>query len=352
MRILALDLGSAWRGGQVQTLLVARELAGRGHEVTVGAPEESPLALRAAGGGLPVLPLPAAAEASPRLLLTLARAVRRIRPDVLWTGDARAHGAAVWSRASRRVPLAVHRRVVFRPRTNPLSRLKYALADRFFAVSGAVRDTLEAAGVDAKRISVVPDGLPPAAYLELQAPLPPPYRLTHAGAFDGRKGQDLVVEILAGLVAGGLDARVSFLGEGPARQAVEQRAKDLGVESRCAFPGNVDDVGDRLAGSHLLLLPSDSEASPLVLLEAMAAGCPALAHDVGGVSELTHGGKCCHLLPSLDPVAWTSGARDLLLDEPRRISLVSSGRAEATVRRIERTAGLLEDELDRVASCR
>ena len=74
MRILALDLGPSWRGGQVQTLLVARALAERGHDVTLGAREESPLARRAEAAGLPVLPLPGGGEASPRVLIRLARA--------------------------------------------------------------------------------------------------------------------------------------------------------------------------------------------------------------------------------------------------------------------------------------
>jgi D-inositol-3-phosphate glycosyltransferase len=111
----------------------------------------------------------------------------------------------------------------------------------------------------------------------------------------------------------------------------------------------VDDVAFRLAASHLLLLPSASEASPLVLLEAMAAGCPVLAHDVGGVSELTRAGVCGRLVPTLDPLDWTRAARDLLLDAHARGTLVASGRSASAERTVARTASLVESELLRVA---
>jgi len=349
MRILALDLGPSWRGGQVQTYLVARALAGRGHDVVVGAREESPLARRAADAGLGLLPLPGGGEASPLVLIRLARGARAFAPDVVWAGDAKAHGAAAWSRVSRRTPLAVHRRVLKPPGAHPLSRLKYALADRYLAVSAAARDVLVGAGVPAQRTVVVPDGLPPEAFVEGPAPEAPPFRLVHAGAFDGRKGQAVFVEALARLVAAGLDVRATFLGEGPVRASGEAQARGLGVAERCAFEGGVDDVPRRLAASHLLLLPSESEASPLVLLEAMAAGCPVLAHDVGGISELTRSGACGRLVPTLDPEAWARAARDLLLDAAARAALVRAGRDATAGRTVEATAALVESELARVA---
>ena len=347
MRILAVDLGRAWRGGQVQALLLSRELVARGHELTVGASEGSALAGRAASAGLAVLPLPGGFEGSPRLLLHLARAVRRTRPEVLWAGDAKAHGAAVWSGAFRRVPIVVHRRVVFPPGTHPFARRKYALADRFLAVSEATRAALRAYGVPDGKISVVQDGLPPRAFVDRPSPSPPPYRLVHAGAFDGRKGQALVVDVLARLAAAGLDVHATFLGDGPDRSRVEERARGLGVLGRCAFEGHVEDVTPRLAESHVLLLPSDSEAAPLVLLEAMAAGCAVVAHDTGGVGEMTRGGACGRLVATLDPGAWASETRQLLADTRARAALAAAGREAVAGRTVEKTAALVESELER-----
>lgn len=346
MRLLALDLGPDLRAGQGQTALLLEALGRRGHAVRFVGRRGALLAEVLRGrGGIDVVEAPAGPEASPALLLAVARAARLFRPELVYAGDSRGHGAAVWSRASAGRPLVVHRRVDFRPSGHPLSRAKYRAADRFLAVSRAVAATLAAAGVDAARIVVVPDGLPPGAFVEAPVPPAPPYRLVHVGAFDGRKGQRVAVEAFARLVNGGLDARLLFLGSGPHQPAAESRAAELGVAEKCTFAGQVSDVPARLAASHLMLLPTDSEGAPLSLAEAMAAGCPVVAHDVGGVSEVVLGGAAGVLVPSLDPAAWEAAVRALLLDPERRARLREAGRSAAGGRTIALTVERVEAEL-------
>jgi len=165
VRLLALDLGASLRGGQKQTALLLAELAGRGHAIRFIGRRAAPLAECLRNRGIDVVEAPPGPEASPGLLLAVARAARLFQPDLLYAGDSRGHGAAVWSRASAARPLVVHRRVAFRPSGHPLSRVKYRAADRFLAVSGAVAASLAEAGVDPSRIAVVPDGLPPEAFV-------------------------------------------------------------------------------------------------------------------------------------------------------------------------------------------
>ena len=346
VRLLALDLGPGLRGGQGQTALLLGALAGRGHVIRFVGRRGAPLAQSLEGhGGIDVVEAPAGPEASPALLMAVARAARLFRPDVVYAGDSRGHGAAIWSRASAGRPLVVHRRVDFRPSSHPLSRAKYRAADRFLAVSKAVEATLVAAGVDAGRIIVVPDGLPSGAFVEAPLPPAPPHRLVHVGAFDGRKGQRVAVEVLALLVRGGLDAVLLFLGTGPDQPAVAARAEALGIAERCDFAGQVGDVAARLAASHLLLLPTDSEGAPLSLVEAMAAGCPVIAHDVGGVPEIVAGGSAGVLVPSLNLLVWESTVRALLLDPERRMRLREAGRSVAAGRTIAHTVERVEAEL-------
>jgi len=349
MRILALDLGPARRGGQRQTHLVTRALAARGHEVAVAVRAGCPLLADLRADGLETFPLRPGSEVSPSILLGLARAGRRFRPDVIWASEARGHGAAVWSRLPRLAPLVVHRRVTFPPRTHGLSRLKYRAAVRYLAVSGAVADVLVAAGIPRERIAVVPDGLPPEAYLDVPAPAAPPYRLVHIGAFDGQKGQEVVVRVIARLRDAGRLATALFLGDGPTRAEIERLAAGAGVADRCTFAGSVVDVPARLAASHLLLLPSASEGAPLALVEAMAAGCPAVSHDVGGARELTDGGTAGLLLPDLEPARWEAAVASLLDAGDERARLVAAGRRFASTRTVDRAATRLEAELASVA---
>jgi glycosyltransferase involved in cell wall biosynthesis len=345
VRLLALDLGPGMRGGQRQTALLLAGLAARGHDIRLLARRAAPLASAARASGLATAEVPAGSEASPALLLAVAREARAFLPDLVYAGDARGHGAAVFGRAAAVAPLVVHRRVVFPPGRDPLSRLKYRAAARYLAVSRAVTASLEAAGVPAGKIAVVLDGLSPDAFRDSTAPAPPPFRLVHAGAFDGMKGQDVVVETLARLVSEGIDATILFLGDGPTRAGVEALAAARGVSGRCAFPGQVEDAAARFASCHLMLLPSASEGGPLVLVEAMAAGCPVVGHDVGGSREMVAGGNAGVLVSSLDPAEWANAARGVLLDPGRRERLVAAGHAAARERTIERTVGLVEAEL-------
>lgn len=347
LRILALDLGAGWRGGQKQTALVAAALAERGHEVTLVAAAESTLALEASrSGSVGVVPVYGRGEASPRTLSAVARAARRAIPDVLWASDGRGHGAAVWSLAAARTPLVVHRRVAFPPGRDPLSRFKYRSARRFVAISGDVARVLSEAGVPPDRIAVVPDGLSPDAFVLARLPSAPPFHLVHAGAFDGMKGQEVAIRALARLAADGLDVTLTLLGDGPSRAGPERLAETSGVLPRCRFAGEVRDVPVHLAAAHLLLLPSRSEGASLVLVEAMAAGCPVLAHDLPAVREICGGGTSGRLLETLEPDAWADEAGHLLRDEPERIRLIAAGRATAATRTIAASVARLEAVLE------
>jgi glycosyltransferase involved in cell wall biosynthesis len=336
------------RGGQYQSSLLLSGLAAKGHVIRLLARRGGPFAAVARAAGLDTLEVPAGSQASPALLMAVAREMRAFRPAIVYAGDARGHGAAVFGRAAATVPLVVHRRVAFPPGRNPISRHKYRAAARFFAVSGAVATALESSGVPSAKIVVVPDGLPRDAFLESTAPPPPPFRLVHAGAFDGLKGQDVVVETLARIVAEGIDATALFLGDGPGRSGVERQAAARGVAARCSFPGQVEDTAPCFAASHLMLLPSASEGGPLVLVEAMAAGCPVVGHDVGGAREMVAGGTAGILVSSVDPADWTAAALEVLLDPGRREHLAAAGHEAARGRTIESTVAHVEAELFRV----
>lgn len=349
--MLAADLGADLRGGQRQTLLVARSLALLGDEVGIAALARSPLA--AAVAAEPLLTLLEVApgnEASPRPVLSLRRAVQAFRPEALWVGDSRAHGAAVWGGLHRRVPLVVHRRVVFPPGGDPFSRYKYSVAARFLAVSSAAARSLSASGVPVGKIRLVPDGLSPEAFRPSTAPPLPPLRLVHAGAFDGRKGQRVAVETLARLGKTGVEARLDLLGDGPDRPATEGEARRLGVDGCCSFHGWVTETAPFFAASHALLLPSDSEAAALVLVEAMAAGCIPIAHDVGGCAEVLGGGEGGVLVSSLDPYEWALAVARLASDAAGRARLEEGGRRLASARSLMRTTALVREELVRAAA--
>jgi glycosyltransferase involved in cell wall biosynthesis len=120
-----------------------------------------------------------------------------------------------------------------------------------------------------------------------------------------------------------MDFRAAFVGQGPDVPdvaALGERIELLGARS---------DVPELLCSSDVFVLSSRSEAFPISILEAMAAGLAVVATDVGGVAEAVVHGETGLLVPPGDPHALAE-ALDLLLRDPDlRRRLGSSGRARA-----------------------
>ena len=104
------------------------------------------------------------------------------------------------------------------------------------------------------------------------------------------------------------------MGDGPERDALSQQAKTLGISDTVVFAGFQRDMAPYFAMARILALPSHSEGSPNVVLEAMAAGLPIAATNVGGVPEILEDGKTGLLLPAGDPAAMAAAIRQLMTD--------------------------------------
>ncbi len=106
---------------------------------------------------------------------------------------------------------------------------------------------------------------------------------------------------MAELVAGErTDVRFLIVGEGPLRQDLEAQARALGLSDRVIFAGVHRDIPEILSLMDVFVLSSTSEAHPLTILEAMAAGKPVVATDVGGNAESVVDGETGFIVPSED----------------------------------------------------
>jgi glycosyltransferase involved in cell wall biosynthesis len=121
--------------------------------------------------------------------------------------------------------------------------------------------------------------------------------------------------------------RVVIVGEGPERVRIEETRKRLGLERIVILEGHRNDVRPYLAVAGALALPSHSEGSPNVLLEAMAAGVPAVACAVGGVPEIARHEETALLVEPRDPqrlaealqrIRGEGNERDRMVERARR----------------------------------
>jgi glycosyltransferase involved in cell wall biosynthesis len=107
-----------------------------------------------------------------------------------------------------------------------------------------------------------------------------------AGRLIPIKRHDLLIRAAAKILAAGLDAHFLIAGEGPSYDHLHDLITSLDVGHRVHVVGYQENIADFLSALDVFVLPSDSEALPVALLEACAVGLPCVATSVGGISEI------------------------------------------------------------------
>jgi len=180
------------------------------------------------------------------------------------------------------------------------------------AISEAVRGDLLARGVPANRIHVVESGIDPPPTAWSRAALERAFALAPGTAVIGTvarlhpvKGLDTLIDALA-LVAKDPAAPPFvqlFLGDGPERAALVERARRAGLDDRMRWLGYRPDARAIVGALDLFVLPSRAEGFGLAALEAMAAGIPVVATAAGNLPALLDGGRLGRLVPVDDAPA-------------------------------------------------
>lgn len=180
------------------------------------------------------------------------------------------------------------------------------------------------------KLNIIHCGIDPDRYRGEATTDPAAPHLVFVGRLAGVKGVPVLLDALSGLVADIPGLRVTLIGDGPERAALQSRAQELGLGAVVSFAGYMsqDAVAETLAGADALVLPSFAEGVPVTLMEAMASGLPVLATRVGGISELVEDGVSGYLVPPGNVDALTARLRDLLGDPQLRAQMGAAGRAK------------------------
>jgi len=125
------------------------------------------------------------------------------------------------------------------------------------------------------------------------------------------------------------DARLILAGDGPCAMELQEEAVKLGVNSHVEFLGQCSNVPEVLKRMSIFTLSSITEGLSMTVLEAMAAGLPIVATDVGGNRELVQPPHCGLVVPARDPRALSRAYIDLLRDPQRCAQMGAASRARA-----------------------
>jgi glycosyltransferase involved in cell wall biosynthesis len=203
----------------------------------------------------------------------------------------------------------------------PLTTLTICVADRERATGLAAR------ACNADRTVVLHNAVPTAPAREGQ-PARTPVVLA-VGRLKAPKDFSTLLHALGRLLPGTYRALIA--GDGPEREQLETEARQLGLASSVEFLGERNDIPDLIRSSDLFVLSTRSEGLPMSVLEAMAAGLPVVASEVGGIPELVDA-ETGVLVPPEDPAALSTAVERLLADQGLRARLGAAGRARAEER--------------------
>ena len=193
-------------------------------------------------------------------------------------------------------------------------RLAYRAAHRVVANSAAARTQLEHEGVPPSKLRLIPNGLDPRRFIPA-APRSAIRRVVTVANLRPEKGHETLLGAARQILARHPAATFTFAGDGPRREPLETLTRALELGSRVRFLGECQNVAPVLADADLFVLPSRSEAFPNAVIEAMAAGLPVVATDVGGIPEIIRHWENGVLVPPGDEHA-LADAVVALMDRP------------------------------------
>jgi glycosyltransferase involved in cell wall biosynthesis len=122
-------------------------------------------------------------------------------------------------------------------------------------------------------------------------------------------------------------SKLIIVGDGPERARLEATVDAQGLKEHVIFAGQVSEVQVFYAAADVVVLPSHSEGSPNVLLEAMAASLPIVATAVGGVTEVVKTEESALLVPAQDPNALAAAIARVLTDQDLASRLITKSAA-------------------------
>ncbi|MDW8381084.1 MAG: glycosyltransferase family 4 protein [Verrucomicrobiota bacterium] len=339
MRVAAVVTRTEAGGAQVHLRDLLLTLSGCVRPIVVSGAQDGPGwlggELKRLGLGLSLVPSlvqPIRPIRDLRAFSELRRLLRHLQPDLLHCHSSKAGALGRLAARSLRIPsLFTAHGFAFTPGAPPGRRLLGWAVEWVGALCGdgiiTVSEHDRALALRYKlckpdRLWTVHNGVPDVS--ERSKPEASPVRMVMVARFAPPKDHRLLIQCLSRFRR--LDWRCSFVGSGPTEPMCRRLAHDLGLADRLDFLGTREDVPQILADHQIFVLTSRWEGLPLSVLEAMRAGLPVVASDVGGTREAVLDGETGFLIPRGDVVTLQDRLMRLITDPELRLRMGRAGR--------------------------
>src|ERR1700675_2464101 len=306
LSIVGVDPELGFGGGETQVLGLTLALAAGGHRAELICDPAGRLWERAIAAGIKCHPIRIRNAIDLAAGVKLRAILKRERYDVVHFHTSRAHSMAPFARGFAST-LLVTRRMDYRPNRVFAPLLFNRAVDGFGAISDGVADSLAAAGVDRRRVTVVHSGVdcdrfpPPTAQERADARSAlgisdGEILISAVGALEQRKGHRYLIEAIGALAATG-KFKCLIAGQGSIRAVLQREIAVTRRTDRIKLLGRIDDARELLWASDIFAMPSLKEGLGVAALEAMASGLPVIASDVGGLREVVEDDRTGIVVP-------------------------------------------------------
>lgn len=334
-------------GPQVRFADIANRLAGKYQHTLISLDGDLTCASRLdPESGVRLIPLHARKSSGLDIgnLLSFRRLLRELRPDLLLTYN---WGAIEWAMANRWLPVARHihfedgfgpeetdgqlrRRVLFR-------RLAFGKRTTLVVPSQTLQDLATTNWrIDPQQVVRIPNGIDCRRFAEARGVEVLPDLQSSAGsiligavgALRSEKNFARLIRCVAAM-PNSPPSKLMIIGEGPERACLEAVAQSRGIADRVIFAGHVDRPERLMRRFDMFGLSSDTEQMPYAVIEAMAAGLPIIATDVGDVRSMVAKENGKFVLAPEDEVGFSAALSRLAADASMRHRLGAANRARA-----------------------
>ncbi|MDR0454247.1 MAG: glycosyltransferase [Deferribacteraceae bacterium] len=336
MKILHIDTGREWRGGQRQCALLHQGLLDRGYDSVLLSNSDGALA---ASGLDNTITMPFYGELNPHSIIKLKNIINKETPSILHSHEAHSlTPLVILKHFGLKFHLIHTRRVDFSVRKNPFSIYKYNYSKlNLVAISQGVKKALVRDGILPERINIIYSGVPiPYAHQKedtekIKKTLGLKGYTVFGTVANFSPHKDLPTLLRAFAVYHRINERCKLLmvGDGPLFNATKKLAEDLNISGSVIFTGFRTDVSLLISCMDIFVVSSVLEGLNTSIIDAMHKGLPVIATNTGGIGELTEDGVNGFLVPPKEPDIMAEKMNTLVSSDSMRIKYGANGKEKA-----------------------
>lgn len=340
--VLHIASGDLWAGAEVQLFTLAKALKiYTDTNVNILLLNHGTLEKKLLDNGIRVIVLNEIKMNGFQILLQIISTIRKIKPDVIHTHRVKENVLGSISALFSKTPTlrTAHGASEHKPAWIHIPKRLILFMDWFcgqflqrkiVAVSKDLAKILQKS-FPANKIKVIENGVDPASFSTTAEPVNSDiehnacsFRIGIAGRLVPVKRVDIFIKAAAELLNTHPELNTSFhiFGDGPLHTELTALSHKLNTEKMIHFEGHCENMQHELTDLDALLITSDHEGLPMILLEAMALKTPVIAHAVGGIPAVLNQGECGILVSDHQPSAYADAIFKLIKNSEIRTNII------------------------------